>query len=268
MLHVISWSGGKDSTASIILLKEHYDDIVKEGDQVAILFAEVMFDKANNISAHNPDVIKFIYETKKKFEAWGFNVEILRADSDYLTFVHHKMGRSKKHPEHKGMKFGFPIASRGLCGVKRDLKEKPIKAWNKAHKDIPQISYVGIAIDEEDRLEKLYKKPNTVSLLERYGYTEQMARELCEQYGMLSPQYKLGISQTRDGCWMCPWAKYEEHVAVAKAYPEAWKTFVALEDEEGLAYDKWNSYTKETLKNRDQQIQEGIYQFSIFDYFS
>ena len=82
--HVISWSGGKDSTATILLFREHERELLREGDTVTILFAEVMFDRKNNISGHNPDIIEFIYQKKKIFESWGYNVEILRADKDYL----------------------------------------------------------------------------------------------------------------------------------------------------------------------------------------
>ena len=73
MRHVISWSGGKDSTATVILMHEHQNEILKEGDEVIILFAEVMFDKKHNVSGHNPDIIRFIYEKKKIFD-------------DYLAF--------------------------------------------------------------------------------------------------------------------------------------------------------------------------------------
>lgn len=42
--HVISWPGGKDSTATILLFKEHWNELVKPGDKVTILFAEIMYD--------------------------------------------------------------------------------------------------------------------------------------------------------------------------------------------------------------------------------
>ena len=80
MHHIIAWSGGKDSTATIILFHEHYDEIVHMGDTVTILFAEVMYDNHRNISGHNPEIIKFIYEKARIFRSWGFNVEIIRAE--------------------------------------------------------------------------------------------------------------------------------------------------------------------------------------------
>lgn len=49
-------------------MHEHEKEILSPGDKVTIIFSEVMFDKANNISGHNPEIISFIYEKKKIFE--------------------------------------------------------------------------------------------------------------------------------------------------------------------------------------------------------
>lgn len=258
MLHIVSWSGGKDSTATVILLHEHMHELINEGDRVIIVFAEVMFDLKNNISGHNPDIIQFMYKTAETFSSWGFEVRFLRAERDFLDFFHHKMKRSVTHPEHVGMTYGFPAS--GICGVKRDLKLKPIERFKKEIAGDEHIDYVGIASDEPERLDALYKQPNTVSLLDRYGYTEEMARELCEQNGMLSPQYNLingKKKQKRDGCWFCPNAKLCEHEAIYRVYPQAWAQYVALEIEPNLAYPKWNCFAKETLHERDERIRCG-----------
>ena len=63
-----------------------------------------------------------------------------------------------------------------------------------------------------------------------------------------------GKPQKRDGCWFCPNAKLCEHRAIKEAYPDAWATYVALEDEPNLAYPKWNCYSKETLHDRDRLL--------------
>lgn len=65
MKYIASWSGGKDSTAGIILAHEHNEPLD------LIIFSEVMFDE--NISGELPDHIDFI---KNKaipvFESWGY----------------------------------------------------------------------------------------------------------------------------------------------------------------------------------------------------
>ncbi len=251
--HVISWSGGKDSTATIILFHEHERELLRPGDKVTILFAEVMFDKEHNISGHNPDIIKFIYDKKEIFESWGYNVEILRSDKDYLDVFYHKLKRSPD-PARVGLTHGFVPS--GICAVKRDCKLKPINQWYKDHPgNIYQ--YIGIAIDESKRLDSLHKMDNTFSLLERYNFTEDDAMKLCEKYDMVSPQYFMeGLK--RDGCWFCPNSKYVEKLAIAKAYPDAWNRYVLMEAEPNLAYPKWNVFSKETLHDIDAKIQKEL----------
>ncbi len=270
MVHIISWSGGKDSTATVILFHEHELELMKPGDKVMIVFAEVMFDIQHNISGHNPDIIDFIYEKKSIFESWGYEVNILHANGkrkDFLDFFYHTMGKSRTHPEHEGMRYGFPAS--GLCGVKRDLKLKPIEDFKKSMADVEHIDYVGIAKDEPDRLISLYKEPNTMSLLDKYGYTEEDAKNLCVKYDMLSPQYLLADGkQKRDGCWFCPNAKLCEHEAIRNRLPKAWEKYVSLETEPNVAYPKWNCFSKETLHDRDEILRTGGRQMTIFDFLT
>jgi len=178
--YICCWSGGKDSTASIILFHEKYPNI-----KLTILFAEVMFDKKNNISGENPEHIHFIkHVAKPVFESWGYEVIILRAEKDYLDIFYHVIERPTKHLEHKGMLYGF--AASGQCSIKRDCKEKPIKNYLKSIKE-PYIQIVGIGIDEPSRLESLHKDSTKISMLEECGYTTGMAGVLCVEYGLLSP---------------------------------------------------------------------------------
>ena len=198
MHYSVSWSGGKDSTASIILAHLHNEPVD------SIVFVEVMFDKENGISGENPQHIDFI---KNKaipvFESWGYRVDIVHSDRDFLSVFNRVIEKPRKHIEHKGMKYGFP--PNGLCSVKRDCKLRAIKKYYESVGEC--IQYVGIAVDEPRRLASLHKT-NNISLLEKYGLTEADAMRLCEQYGLLSPTYKFS---KRGGCWFCPNAKLAEH---------------------------------------------------------
>lgn len=240
----MSWSGGKDSTASIILAHENNEPLD------TIVFCEVMYDLKNNISGENPEHIKFIKEEAKPlFESWGYQVEILRANRDYLDFFHRIIMHPRKHMDHKGKKFGFPVY--GMCGVKRDLKLKPIDQYYKSISD-EIIQYVGICADEKRRLTSLRNQPGRISLLEKYGFTEQMAREKCVEYGLLSPSYQFS---DRGGCWFCPNAKLAEHRIIKEKYPDIWNQFVALEDEDNVANYKFNVFGK-TLHEIDNELKQ------------
>lgn len=254
MHYSLSWSGGKDSTASVILAHEHNEPLD------TIVFCEVMYDLTNNISGENPQHIKFIREKAKPlFERWGYKVEILRADRDYLDFFHRIINNPRKHMDHKGKKFGFPVF--GLCGVKRDLKLKPIAQYYKGISD-EIIQYVGICADEKHRLASLKNQTGRISLLEKYDYTEHMAREKCEEYGLLSPSYQFS---DRGGCWFCPNAKLAEHREIKRLYPDVWQQFVTLEDESNVANFKYNIYGK-TLHDIDNDLEWDERQMNIFDF--
>lgn len=161
MKYIASWSGGKDSTASIILAHEHNEPLD------LIIFSEVMFDE--NTSGELPEHIDFIKNKAiPKFEEWGYEVNILHADKTYMSCFHHRTIRGK----HIGMKKGFVMS--GHCDVQRDCKLKPIgNFWKKVNDDYTQ--YIGIAVDEPVRMNRIVNSGNKVSLLEKYGYTEKMA---------------------------------------------------------------------------------------------
>ena len=254
MKYICCWSGGKDSTASIILAHEHGEPLD------IILFSEVMYDRKREISGENPEHIRFIRDTKPLFESWGYEVHILRANTDYLNCFNRVIKNPKKHKEHKGMKFGFPCF--GLCGVKRDCKEKPLNEFmNGLGEEF--IQYVGICADEEKRLNSIHGQKGRVSLLEKYGFTEKMARQKCEEYGLLSPVYKYS---KRGGCWCCPNAKLPEHREIRRLYPEIWREFVSLENTENIANKKWNVYRDYTLHDIDDKLYWEEQQMTIFDY--
>ena len=239
MKYICSWSGGKDSTASIILahLKGEPLDI--------IVFAEVMFDQYT--SGENPCHINFIMKKAKPlFESWGYEVVIVRSKRTYLDCFNHVINRPLIHMNHKGKKHGFPLT--GACLIKRDLKIRPIEAYYRTLNGEEYVQYIGIGIDEPERLNAMQKDSYKISLMEKYGYTTDMAKKLCEEYGLLSPIYELS---RRSGCWMCPFAKLEEHRAIRNLYPDAWAAFVALEDITDVAYHKWSIYG-ETLKKREK----------------
>ena len=86
------------------------------------------------------------------------------------------------------------------------------------------------------------KEKDCVSLLEKYGYTEKMAKEKCIEYGLYSPCYELS---KRGGCWFCQYAKLAEQREIKRSYPEVWSRFVSLEDHmEDVAYTAFNRFGK------------------------
>lgn len=222
MLYFHSWSGGKDSTASVIL--DHIHGLPPS----TIIFSEVMFDKKRGISGELPEHIDFVMnKAKPLFESWGYKVEIVRAGKDYIDLFHHIVERSSK-PERIGEKCGFLIG--GRCSGNRELKIRPIKDFYKALdlEGAEYTQYVGIAIDEPIRLDRL-KGTNKISLLEQFGYTERMAFDLCKEYDLISPIYEIS---RRGGCWFCPNQSYSQIAWLKRTHPELWDELRRLSEEE------------------------------------
>lgn len=253
MKYIASWSGGKDSTASIILAHEHNEPLD------LIIFSEVMFDE--NISGELPEHIDFI---KNKaiplFESWGYEVEILRSDRTFIQNFYREVTRGKRYGS--GLRIGFPMAMK--CDINKRIKMKPIIDFYKSIKD-DITQYIGIAIDEPVRMERVANAESKVSLLEKYGYTEQMALDLCKQYDLLSPIYEFA---PRGGCWFCPNARYAELKHLRTNHPDLWEKLLELENEPDLIGNMWNTLTKTRIHDWEERFCWEERQMNIFDYLN
>lgn len=222
LVYFHSWSGGKDSTGSIIL--DHIHGLPPS----KIIFSEVMFDKKRNISGEFPEHIDFIKNRAiPVFESWGDGTEIIRSNKDYLNLFYHVVTKSNK-PERNGKYAGWVIG--GMCKANDVLKIQPIQQFYKKYKGQDITQYVGIATDELQRLERLIGT-NKVSLLARYGYSEEMAYNLCKKYNLLSPTYKFSH---RGGCWFCPNQSLTMFAYIKEHYPNLWEELRQLSREQNI----------------------------------
>ena len=220
-----------------------------------------MYCNKRGVSGENPRHIDFIKnKAKPLFESWGYEVHILHADKDYLDCFYHICEKPRKVMSNKGKYTGF--APRGLCNVKRDCKIKPMIDFYKSIKE-PYMKYVGICIDEPKRLESLHKDNRQISLLEKYGCTEEMAYELCKEYGLLSPCYELS---KRGGCWFCPNARDCELRNLRDNHNHLWQKLLDLENEPNTIGNIWNTLTKTSIHDKDEQFRLEDAQITIFDF--
>lgn len=258
MLYFHSWSGGKDSTASIIL--DHIHGLPPS----KIVFCEVMFDKKRNISGELPEHIEFVREKCiPLFQEWGYETIILRSDSDYLDLFYHVIEKTSVL-ERKGKYGGWLIG--GRCAANRDLKVGTIQKFFRQYKEKEYTQYIGIAADEPKRLERL-RGTNKISLLERYHYTEQQAFDLCNEYGLLSPTYSFS---KRGGCWFCPNQKIAEFAHTKEHYPLLWQELERLSQEPNIVSQKFKyDKTFQQIAGKVDEYLENQYwkenQLSIFD---
>ena len=142
-IHIASCSFGKDSIATILLALENNEPLDR------VVFSEVMFDISRNISGEIPEHIEWIYSTAiPKLKQMGVNVDIVRADTDYMYWFHHI-----PNGKYKGKKEGFLIG--GMCKLNSMCKVRPIKQYYKQFADFELVKYIGIATDEPKRLKRL-----------------------------------------------------------------------------------------------------------------
>jgi len=183
-----------------------------------------MFDHSRGISGEIPEHIDWIYGTAiPKLRDMGVYVDVVRSERDYCYFFANAVGGGR----HAGKIYGFPIG--GKCFINRDCKVAPIRkylaeiAGGPLRATMNIVQYIGIALDEPKRLARL--SGNKISLLAKYGYTEQMAKELCKRHDLLSPVYESGM---RGGCWFCPNCHLRQFIGLRRNHPELWAELVEL----------------------------------------
>ena len=202
----VSWSGGKDSTADIIL--ETFD-----GNKCKIVSFIPML--TNDIPLIRKGHYEHILKCAERFRQWGHDVNIVTG----RTYVEH-FSRIKTRGKYKGTIAGYDLGI-GYCKFRDYSKIATLKDFDVGHYDYESI---GIAYDEVKRHNQLNDKLR--STLCEHHYTEQMSFNLCKAWDMLSPQYDL---TGRDGCCICPNAKDIEYIEYLKEFPQAKEILIELD---------------------------------------
>lgn len=242
--HIASCSFGKDSIATVLLAIEHGEPL----DEVA--YCEVMFD--DSISGEIPEHLDFIQSKAiPMFERHGIKVQVLRSDWTYVKHFTSVVTRG----QHTGKIRGFPLC--GYCSICRDCKLPPIKRYIQS---LPEetVQYLGIAKDEQERLLRLDGKH--VSLLDKYGYTERDAWELCKRHDLLSPAYDF---TSRGGCWFCPNAREKELRHLYDHHKDLWQKMLELQAMPNKCTELFNRKMK--FSDIDYSFRMADAQMSIFD---
>lgn len=188
----------------------------------ALVYCEVMFDE--HISGEVPEHAEFIHQIAIPwFENRGVQVETLRSHRTFMDVFWHQIKKGKRAGKYQG----FP--SPGFCKVQDRCKTPPLDKFRRAHKGA--VQYIGYAADEDERLLRLGGKK--ISLLQKYGYTQEDARELCRKYGLLSPAYRFC---KRGGCFFCPNASDNELRHLRTHHRELWDKLLKLQYVENVVY--------------------------------
>lgn len=194
----VSWSGGKDSTAAVLLHLE-------AGHSVTAVCYVPMFDETTPLITRIH--YEFLERAAAKLRVLGAVVQFVHGMT-YVDFVTYKITRGKN----KGKTMGFPCYLTGKCNFRVYSKAKALSSEELEKYDYEDI---GIAADEIARHGQLTERKR--SILVENDYSEEDARHICIEYGLLSPLYASGIK--RDGCALCPHAKPEVRQMWFNDYP-------------------------------------------------
>lgn len=191
--HVLGISGGKDSAALAVYMRDRVSDM------------EYFFcDTGREL----PET----YEYLLRLEAvLGKKIERLNSDRDF---------------DHWLQVYGGALPSAQMRWCTKNLKIKPLEAWIG---DDPTVSYVGIRADE-NRDGYVSHKPNITPVFpfKEDGLRKDDILQILEDAGIGLPSYYSW--RTRSGCFFCFFQRKYEWVRLADEHPDLFEKAIEYED--------------------------------------
>lgn len=221
--HVASFSGGKDSTAMVL-------HMIERGDHLD----EVMFC---DTTMEFPAMLRHVEKVKRVVEAAGIKFSILRAEHDFEYYLceHIVTGRNPKHKAYGVLGYGWTGHLSRWCtrALKFDVINRHLRELRSEY-DV--IQYIGIAADEDYRLErKNNQEPNHRHPLREWGWTEADAMRYCRDKGY--DWEGLYDIFDRVSCWCCPLQGYANLRNLRKHFPDLWEELIRIDRKQ------WQSFT-------------------------
>ena len=223
-MNIVSFSGGKDSTAMLLMMIEHKIQI----DYIVFCDTGVEF----------PGMYKHIKKVEKYI---GRKITIVKSKNSYEYFL-------GEHVKRNGtVGYGHPDFRNRWCTqvLKKSPFKKFIKSLNIDKSEV--IEYHGIAFDEIKRTEKNKEKGRIIKYpLVDWEITEKMALEYCYNKGFNWD----GLYEdfVRVSCFTCPMSRIGELRTLYNKYPELW---IKLQNLDSKSFRKFRSdYTLQQLTDR------------------
>lgn len=203
MKHIVQLSGGKDSTAMLLMMLERKMAV----DEIIFCDTGMEFPQ--------------MYEHLDKVEAYvGRKITRLKADKSFMYyFAEHKRSRTNRKVTDG---YGWPRMWVRWCT--RALKQEPVKKY--LSNAGQYLLYIGIAADEPKRHKNI--PANTRHPLYDLGVTEQQALQYCYDHGFdwggLYEQFR------RASCWCCPMQRIGELRTLYHNFPELWQQLREMDE--------------------------------------
>lgn len=199
--HIMGLSGGKDSAALAVLLR----------DQI-------------------PDVEYFFCDTGAELpETYDF---LARLESFFGRRIH-RLGTGRDF-DHWLDVYRGSLPSPQMRWCTRQMKIKPLEDWiSESFGDEPVVSYVAIRADEPHREGYLSTKANVEVRypLREQGIDKEGVMQILQDAGVGLPAYYEW--RTRSGCFFCFFQRKAEWVGLAERHPDLFERAVAYEEKVG-----------------------------------
>lgn len=214
LFHALSLSGGKDSTALLLLMIERGLPID------AVIWADTGMEFPE-MYGHIAKVDEYLFRER------GLHITALRSSSSF-EYLMLEIPQQKKSAIDRRIAMGQPLKGYGWPGIKSrwctgQLKTHLItKELNRLKGRYQLQQYIGIAADEAWRCKGLNYP------LVDWGITEAEALQLCYDRGFdFGGLYEI---YHRVSCWCCPFQRIGELRKLRHHHPELWARLLDLDN--------------------------------------
>lgn len=208
---IVSFSGGKNSTAMLIMMKQ-------EGISIdGVVFADT--------GAELPETYEFILKVEDHIKQ---RIDVVRHPLDFFGWFYRVFEKGKHVGEIHGFPRVFSFRGHGGGWCTRSLKIDPLAKYAQG-----RTMAIGIAADEYHRTFTSTKKFPKVYPLCEWMMTSLDCYNLCVEHNLLNPIYhRFG----RSGCWTCPNQSKKALRLIYAYYPDLWQRLLQLERDSPWAF--------------------------------
>ena len=222
MTNIVSFSGGKDSTAMLLMLIEKRVPIDE------IIFCDT--------GKEFPDMLEHINSVEKYI---GRRITRLKSDESFDFIFLEKRRTKGKYVGERG--YGWPSATKRWCTG--SLKTQPFKKYVNKKYGNSYILFIGLAVDEQKRVSRNKDERIKYPLVD-WGITEKQALSYCYKRGFtwngLYERFK------RVSCYLCPLQSKKDWLCLKQHYPELFMDAIIL--------DRQSCYTFSPGETLEQKI--------------
>ncbi len=223
--HVLGLSGGKDSTALAVFMKQKYPEIAK---QIEFFFCDTHKEL--------PETYEYLERIKARL---GIDIEILQATRGF---------------DHWMEVYGQVLPSPTKRWCTDFMKIKPLEKFIGRSN---AISYIAIRADE-DRNGYISRRPNIVPVFpfKEHGLVKADIFRLLEESGIGLPKYYEWRS--RSGCFFCFYQRKYEWIMLSERHPDLFQRALDYErsaQARGYTWVQGESLT-ELLARKDEILEK------------